>query len=279
MMSIVLLELKIEKIKKIVKKKINVNINRFKTQFLESRIRNRMYSTGKESLSKYVSFLEEDPLEVLELNASLSINVTEFFRNPKVWNLFEEKILPEVLKGSNDYQKIRIWSAGCATGDEPYSLAMMLYNFLETKERQFEIIATDINPTLVGVAKAGKYEAKKLKNIPDSLLSKFVEKIDDDLYKFNDDLKQFINFHVGDIASFNINHPVDVITCRNLLIYYDNDTKDLLFKKFYHTLKNDGFLVLGMAEIIPSSMNKNLFESVGLGQKIYQKIPDEPIMA
>lgn len=272
-----LAEPKINEIKKIIKKKINLNIDNFKTSFIERMIKKRMYFTGKKSLSEYISFLDEDSLEVLELNASLSINVTEFFRDPKVWNVFEQKILPEVFKRSNDNQKIRIWSAGCATGEEPYSLAMILSNFLKTKEKQFEIIANDINPTSVSIAKAGKYDGEKLKNIPDSLLSKFVEKIDDDLYKLNDDLKKSINFQVGDIVSFNIN-PVDVIICRNLLIYYSDDVKDLFFKKFYHTLRNDGFLVLGMTEIIPRSIKKNLFESVGLREKIYQKIPDESIM-
>lgn len=236
MMGTVLLEPEIKKIKKIVKKNINVNIDGFQTSFLEHRIRRRMLSTGIESLSKYVSFLDEDPLEVLEFNASLSINVTEFFRDPAVWNVFEQKILPKVIRQSNDEQKIRIWSAGCATGDEPYSLAMILANYLETKKKQFQITATDINPTLVGIAKTGKYEGEKLKNVPDTLFSKFVEKIDDDLYKFNDDLKKFINFQVGDVASFIIN-PVDVIVCRNLLIYYGNDAQDLIFKKILSYIK------------------------------------------
>ncbi|MCH7967248.1 MAG: protein-glutamate O-methyltransferase CheR [Thaumarchaeota archaeon] len=276
-MSAVILESQLKEIKKIVKKNIDVNIDHFETNFLSRRIERRMRIMGLKSSSKYVSFLDEDPLESLELNASLSINVTEFFRNREVWDVFQQKIIPKIIKLSNNYEKIRIWSAGCATGNEPYSLAMGLSNALKTKEKQFVIIATDMNPTSIEIAKTGKYESEVLKNIPNSLMSKFLEKIDDDLYKFNDGLKKFIHFQVGDVDSFNINQ-VDVIVCRNLLIYYSNDAKDLLFKKFHKTLKDGGFLVLGMAERIPSLMEK-FFESVELRQKIYQKVSAESIIA
>lgn len=275
-MSTVILESQINEVKKIIKKNINVNIDHFVTSFLSRRIESRMLKTELKSCSKYVSFLDEDPLEALEFNACLSINVTQFFRNRDVWDVFQQKVIPEVIKLSNNSETAHIWSAGCATGDEPYSLAMMLSNALETKKKQFKITATDINPTLIGIAETGQYESEKFKNLPNSFLLKFFKKVDDDLYKFNDDLKKNIHFQVGDIASFDINQ-VEVIVCRNLLIYYSVDAQDLLFKKFYKTLKDGGFLVLGMAERISPSMKKS-FEPVDSGVKIFRKIPSESIM-
>jgi len=143
---------------------------------------------------------------------------------------------------------------------------------LETKKKQFVITATDMNPTSIGIAKNGKYDGDSLKNIPNWFMLKFLEKIDDNLYKFNDDLKKLINFQVGNISSINVK-STDVIVCRNVLIYYGNDAKDILFKKFYNTLKDDGFLILGTFEKIPESTDK-FFEPVELAQKIYQKVSD-----
>lgn len=267
-MSVVILESHIKEIKQIVKKNASINIDHYVTSFLQRRIKVRMISSEIEQISKYVSFLDEDPLEALELNASLSINVTEFFRNQNPWDVFEQKVIPEISKSSNISDVISIWSAGCAVGNEAYSLAMMLSNALGKK--QFMITATDINPTSIGIAETGQYEYSLLKNISKLYLLKFLEKIDDNLYRFNDDLKKNISFQVGDITSHNIN-PVDVIVCRNLIIYYGDNAKDLIFKKFHKTLKDDGFLFLGMAETLPFPMKK-FFVPVELGSKIYRKI-------
>ena len=131
-MSAVILESQVKDIKKIIKKNINVNIDNYVTSFLKRRNQNRMHVTGIESYSKYISYLDTDPLEPLELNANLSINVTEFFRNQKVWDIFEQKIIPNVIQLSNNSEPIHIWSAGCAVGNEAYSLAMMLSNAVWT---------------------------------------------------------------------------------------------------------------------------------------------------
>lgn len=269
-MTATILECQIIDIKKIVRKKIDVNIDQYASSFLERRVQNRMNMMGIKSYAEYISFLDEDFLESFELNSILSINVTQFFRNQTVWDVFKQKIIPEIISLPSSDQPISIWSAGCAIGNEPYSLAMMFSDMLQTNEKKFKIVANDINPTSIGIAKTGQYESEKLKNIPNSFLSKFLEKIDDDLYKFSDDLKKTINFQVGDVASFNINH-VDVILCRNMLIYYADGAKELLFKKFHKTLNDGGFLVLGMAEDVPLSMKK-FFKTVDLGMKIYQKV-------
>lgn len=268
-MSIVITESEVNKIKKIIKKNTIVNIDRYVTSFLQRRILGRMFSTKKKICSEYISFLEKDPIEALEFNASLSINVTEFFRDQKVWEIFQQKVIPDVIKQSNE-SIVRVWSAGCATGNEPYSLAISLYNALESLTKNFIIIANDINETLVGIARTGKYDWDALANISFQDLEKHLEKIGERLFKFNFDLKKSINFHVGDIASFNINQ-VDIIMCRNVLIYYTDDSKDLLFKKFHSTLKDNGFLILGMFENIPSSMKAH-FKSISAPQRIYQKI-------
>ena len=274
-MDVAISESEIKDIKEAVKENIHVNIDNYVTSFLQRRIQNRMTVTGIKSYSEYISYLKKDSVESLALNANLSINVTQFFRNPEMWDAFKEKVIPEVIKLSNDIRPIHAWSAGCAVGNESYSLAMMFSDAVQTKNKKFRVTATDINPTSIGVAETGQYELEILKNVPKPSFLKFLEKVDDNLYKFRDDLKKTIHFKVGDIASFSISQ-VDIIMCRNLLIYYDDAAKDLLFKKFYRTLKDDGFLVLGMAEVIPRSM-KESFDVVDANVRIYRKNPSKPI--
>lgn len=276
-MSQVILDTHINEIKKIVKENADVNIDDYVTSFLNRRIQSRMCMIGIDSVSKYVSLLKNDFVEALEFNASLSINVTDFFRDQTVWDIFQEKIIPEVIKKSKDSDKIKVWSAGCATGNEPYSLAMMLANALEDVKKEFVITANDMNPTLVAIAETGKYEHQKLMKIPKLFFSKYLEKIDDELFQFKDDLKKSINFQTGKVSSIEI-YPVDIIVCRNLLIYYGEESKNDLFNKFYMTLKDYGILILGMFERLPPTMEK-FFENINAGQKIYRKIPLEKIEA
>jgi len=276
-MSQVILDTQINQIKKIVKENTDVNIDDYVTSFLNRRIQSRMCMIGIDSVSKYVSLLKDDFVEALEFNASLSINVTEFFRDQTVWDIFQEKIIPEVIKKSKDSDKIKVWSAGCATGNEPYSLAMMLANALEDVKKEFMITANDMNSTLVAIAETGKYEQQKLMKIPKSLFSKYLEKIDDDLFQFKDELKKSINFQTSKVNAIEI-YPVDIIVCRNLLIYYGEEAKNDLFNKFYMTLKDYGILILGMFERLSPTMEKS-FEIINAGQKIYRKIPLEKIKA
>lgn len=238
---------------------VGIDLTDFKVPFLTRRINARMMFKNIKSISEYVQLITNDPYEPLALYNSLSINVTECFRDPDVWNTFTTNVLPEIIKQKNG-KTIRIWSAGCATGQEPYSLAMMFNEAVGSTNTKFEIIATDMNKVSINIAMSGKYDLRSLKNIPSNLLPKYVQKIDDELYKIREDLTKSIKFQVADVSSFPID-SVDLIVCRNLLIYYGRDAQELLFKKFHKVLNKDGFVVLGMDETMIGTVGTKIFNA------------------
>lgn len=264
-------EQEIDSIKKEMLKSSRIDLNNFKLPFLIRRITTRMMARGVRTGSEYFRLLSEDPLEPLSLYKSLSINVTECFRNPEVWEVFSTSIIPKVLKNKNMDSPIRIWSAGCATGEEPYSLAMMLKYAIDSRNIELKIAATDINQASINIAKTGKYELKGLKNMPSHLFSRYVKKLDDDLYQINDDVKKSVNFQYGDILSTHLN-SLDIIVCRNLLIYYARDEQELIFKKFYDCLNKNGFVVLGMDETMIGTIGSKLFKVIHPRQRIFEKL-------
>ncbi len=260
----------IAKIKDQMFESIGTDLSDFKTPFLLRRINTRMVSKGIREGSEYAKLLSEDPIEALTLYNSFSINVTEFFRDTKVWGTFALEVIPQVIKQSTS-NEIKVWSAGCATGQEPYSLAIMLKESLANQKISFEITATDMNKVSIGIAKEGIYDEKSLKRIPTWLIPKYFEKLDNDLYKVRDDLKKSIKFVLGDVLTYPL-ASLDVVVCRNLLIYYSKTAQELLFKKFHNTLKNNGFVVLGMDETMIGTEGAKLFKAIFPRERIFQRI-------
>lgn len=259
----------IEIIKEQMLQNIGTDLSDFKTPFLLRRINTRMMAKGIREGSEYAKLLSGDPLESLKLYNSFSINVTEYFRDPKVWGTFASEIIPQILKQAKT-DSIKIWSAGCATGQEAYSLAILFKESLENKKINFEIIATDMNKVSIGIAKVGLYDEKSLKKIPTWLIPKYFEKTDDGLWLVRDDLKKNVKFILGDVLTCQL-EPLDVIVCRNLLIYYSKSAQELLFKKFSKSLKSGGFVVLGMDETMIGTEGVKLFSAIFPRERIFKK--------
>ena len=259
-------------IKKQLKENVGIDLKDFKTPFLVRRISERMMATGVKEGSEYARLLFSDPLEPLNLYNTFSINVTEFFRDPQVWDDFSAEVIPK-LKQNKSSEIVNIWSAGCATGQETYSLAMMFYEAFEEKTFDFKITGTDMNKTSISVAENGKYELKALKGIPQWAIKKYFKPLGGELYQVKKRLKSHITFKIGDILSKESN-SYDVIVCRNLLIYYGKTAQELLFKKFHTALKEKGFMVLGMNEAMIGTDGASLFKIINARSKIFQKKSD-----
>ena len=259
-------------IKKEMLDSAGIDLKNFKSQFLTRRVTARMLAKGVRAGSEYAQLLSQDPLEPLTLYNSLSINVTECFRDPSVWDIFTTEILPKMISRANSDKPIRIWSAGCATGQEPYSLAIMFKEAIGSSNVDFKIFATDMNKVSINIAKTGKFDPKSLKNIPSALLPKYVSKLDDELYQIHKDLIKNIEFSVGDVISKNMD-SLDLIVCRNLLIYYGRPAQELLFKKFYHSLNETGIVILGMDDSMVGTEGINFFKADFPRQRIFSKIP------
>jgi len=260
----------LKEITEFVHKKRGLNLSYFKPTFLSRRIGVRMKMLNMTSSLQYAELLNSNLNEVGTLYDSLSINVTKFYRDKKVWQVFENKIIPNLLKDSKISEKSRIWSCGCATGEEPYSLAIMFSEALDNPKNKIKIQATDINSHALQNARKGIYTTDNLKNLDALLITKYFKKIDSTKYQVIDKIKELVSFNNADITTFPISY-LDIIFCRNLLIYYGKEAQDLIFKKFYTVLKPNRFLVLGMDETLWGHKLQNSFLSLHPRDRIYQK--------
>jgi chemotaxis protein methyltransferase CheR len=263
-------ELDLKEITEFVHKKRGLDLSYFKPTFLSRRIVVRMKMLNMTSSSKYAELLNSNHNEVGTLYDSLSINVTKFYRDKQVWQVFENKIIPNLLKNTKSNDKLRIWSCGCASGEEPYSLAIMFNEAFKNSNKKFQILATDINSKSLQSARRGIYAPDNLKNLDSLIITKYFQKTNDGSYKIIDKIKDLVSFNLADISTFPISY-MDVIFCRNLLIYYGKDAQDLIFKKFQNVLKPNGYLVLGMDETLWGHKLQNSFLSLNPRDRIYQK--------
>ena len=260
----------LKEITKFIHIKRGLDLSYFKPAFLSRRIGIRMKMLNMTSSSQYAELLNSDFNEVGTLYDSLSINVTKFYRDKQVWQVFGNKIIPNLLKDTKPNEKLRIWSCGCASGEEPYSLAIMFSEAFKDPFNKFKILATDINSEALKHARTGIYTTDNLKNLDTLLITKYFKKTNDGKYKIIDKIKDLVTFNLADITTFPISY-LDIIFCRNLLIYYGKDAQDLIFKKFHNVLKPNKYLVLGMDETLWGHKLQNSFLSLNPRDRIYQK--------
>lgn len=260
----------LNEITKFVQKKRGLDLSYFKPAFLSRRIGIRMKMLNISNSSQYAELLNSDVNEVGTLYDSLSINVTKFYRDKQVWQVFGNKIIPKILKESKPIEKLRIWSCGCASGEEPYSIAIMFSEALGNTTNKIKILATDINSKALQHARKGIYTSDNLKNLDSLLITKYFKKTNDGNFKIIDKIKNLVSFNLADVTTYPISY-LDIIFCRNLLIYYGKDAQDLIFKKFHTLLKPNGYLVLGMDETLWGHKLQNSFSSLNSRDRIYQK--------
>jgi len=254
-------------ISKVMKEKLGKDLAQFKRPFLNRRISARMRAVGVVDGSEYAKLLATNVDEPKHLFKSFSINVTQFYRDLFVWQCLSSKILPEQAKRPHT---LKIWSAGCASGEEPYSLAILLQEGLG-KKTKFSIIATDISADAIGRAKNGQYTSQNIKNLSPDLISKYFVTTGKDLYTVNDSIKSLVAFEQGDILSYQIDR-VDLLTCRNVLIYYDKPAQELIFKKFHKSMAPDSYMVIGQDETMMGVTASNLFATTLTRERIYKSV-------
>lgn len=259
----------LDKIKKQVLEKTGFNLSYFKPTFLSRRINVRMKVLNITNGSEYADLLKSESDEILSLYDSISIHVTRFYRDKQVWDTLSKNIIPKLFDDGIN-KTIRIWSAGCATGEEPYSIAIMLQEFLQDKNYKIKIVATDINSNFLTEAKKGVFSINALENLNSNLIEKYFSNLDRDQYRINKKIKDMISFQLGDIGNFPISY-LDAVFCRNLLIYYNSNAQDKILNKFYQVTKENKFLVLGMDESFLGNKNSKNFIPLFPREKIYQK--------
>jgi chemotaxis protein methyltransferase CheR len=230
----------------------SINLSYYKEKQMKRRIDSLIKKNGFELYEDYVKALKTNTNLFNEFINYLTINVSEFYRNPEQWEVLKSEIFPMLLKRN---RKLKIWSAACSTGDEPYTLVMVLNNFIPLNE--ISIYATDIDKEALRKAKAGLYTEKSLEKLPKDYISKYFTK-NGDSYVVNNDVKSRVEFVQHNLLKDDYPTGCDLIVCRNVLIYFTEEAKAYVYNGFSKSLKQDGVLFIGSTEQIIMSNKYNL---------------------
>lgn len=241
-----------------LKDKRNFNLKNLQPSLINRRLNRRILELKIKSSEEYYNYLLNTDDELDELINSLLINYSKFFRNPLLFEYIANIILPEILTQRNigKEKSLRIWSAGCSSGEEPYSTAILINEFIKKNDIDFEfnLFATDIDTNALSKAKKGIYGFEAVGSVKYGLLQKYFKK-DDGLFYLSDDIKNMVSFSKYDVCDKKGFSPpqsifgdFDIVICRNLLIYYNHSSQEEICDKLLCSISNNGYLILGKVE-------------------------------
>ena len=256
----------------ILKEQQNFDLNSYKAVNMKRRLAAYLRSGNCQDPQQYSIALEDCADEQKKLIAALGIQVSQFFRNPSTFSVLEKRVLPELLRLSRrQNSKLRIWSVGCAHGEEPYSVALLLKK-MQQKEDQVAILGTDLSHEALKRAKSGYYTADRLKDVPADVLQKYFTG-HPHLYQITAEIRHLVQFFRHDIISEEAFYRADLILCRNLLIYFAREKQQQVLELLAGALSPGGYLVLGRAETLAPDC-RNLFHCVDPAERIYRRTVD-----
>jgi two-component system CheB/CheR fusion protein len=251
----------------------NIDFTQYKSPTILRRLHRRMAATGATTLPEYLTLLDEHPEEYQHLVASFLINVTEFFRDPPLVAYLQEQLLPDLVAHTRSHggpHEIRIWSAGCSTGEEPYSIAMLLAEALgpEALQVTVRIFATDVDADAIAFARRGRYPAAALANVPETLRARYFLPADG-AYEISKAIRAMVIFGEHDLGARPPFPHMDVVLCRNVLIYFTPELQRRALQLFAFSLRDGGYLVLGNAE--SANQLASYFGQVHPHLKVYRR--------
>jgi len=256
-------ERQLEILKKVVFKHGGLDCQYYKENYLKRRLAVRMRATGAETYQEYTQLLQGDPEEYDRLLDRLTINVSHFFRDPATYRTLQRLVLPVLEKRG----RARIWSAGCANGEEPYSLAMLFHERMPVG-RQTRILATDIDTTCLARAQQGIYKDASVAEVPFLLRQQYLEQREGQ-WAVRPEIKAGVAFQRLDLTGSMPPGPFDMIVCRNVMIYFNRQLQEHLIREFHRLLLPDGFLVLGKTEVLLAEC-RCLYTSLDISERIYR---------
>lgn len=238
-----------------------------KRDLVYSRLRRRLRQIDVASFSAYRALLADDSAELVRMINAITTNLTGFFREPHHFSYLEEELLPAL---AAERRRIRIWSAGCSSGEEPYTIAMSLRRSLPGIDgMDVRVLATDIDTDMVASGAAGRYPLSKAQPIPADLRRGYVRQVDEATVEMDDRLKALISFRsLNLLGEWPMSGPFDAIFCRNVVIYFDKPTQRTLFDRFADLLTPGGMLFIGHSE----SLFRVSERFQHLGRTIHRKI-------
>lgn len=241
-----------EKFKKDIYQLTKIDLNAYKERQMKRRIDSLITKNKATNYDDYVAMIKKDKEKFEQFVGFLTINVSEFYRNPDQWKLLEKEVFPELIKKYGN--RLKVWSAACSTGDEPYSLVMALSKFMPIS--QIKIIATDIDRQILDTARMGLYAEKSLLAVPAEFKSKYFTKVGSS-YKISDEIKSRVEFKQHDLLKDPYPTGCHLIVCRNVLIYFTEEAKEEVYRRFNNSLVTGGVLFIGSTEQIMSYRELN----------------------
>jgi two-component system CheB/CheR fusion protein len=243
----------------------------YKRTSLERRITKRMEAIDVSDYLDYVDYLEVHPDEFAYLFNTILINVTAFFRDPPAWETLAEEIVPELLERKGPGEPVRVWCAGCASGEEAYTVAMVLADAMGVQEflARVKLYATDVDEEALTTARHGSYTAKQVDGVPQAQLERYFERTDQRL-TFRKDLRRAVIFGRNDLVQDAPISRIDLLVCRNTLMYFNAETQGKILGRFNFALDPDGALFLGKSEMLTT--HADLFAPVNLKRRVFTKV-------
>jgi chemotaxis protein methyltransferase CheR len=258
-----------------------LDCRRYKSNYLKRRIQARLRAVSAATYADYAVYLDKTPDEYRLLQDKITVNVTEFFRDGSVWKYFYDTLLPQWWeKTSKDWQgrdaamqpKLRIWSAGCSTGEEPYSLAILCQRFFEIQgiKAPVSILATDLDEVCLAYAKKGRYAEEVLQAI-DPLNRLGFEKDSEEIIRVKQACREMVSFRRLNLISDEMPRGMHFIFCRNVMIYFTREEHTRLFGSFHRALAQDGIMVIGKTETLMGE-SRELFSGLSAKERVFLKV-------
>ncbi len=244
----------------------------FRRRGVQRKIERRLAEVGFSCFDEYLLRVKKDPEEQSRLSEILTVTISRFYRDRKVFDLLENSIIPAMIKNKKEKGEFKIWSIGCANGEEPYSLSMLWKTKFEKNfpEVRLAILATDINEALLERAREGKYKESSLKEVPEEIIRKFF-KTEDGFYAIDRSIRESVEFKKHDVIHEEPFSGMDIVFCRNLAFTYFSKEYQLdVLEKIFRSLKEGGRLITGRDETLPLAY-PTLFVPIFPIERIYQK--------
>jgi len=261
---------------KLIKNSADLDLSYYKRSSIERSINRRMRACGVRNLSEYASLLHRDPGELHTLISDVTVDFSLFFRDEKLFELLKQTILPQIIRQNkvSGEGPIRVWCAGCGAGQEAFSVAILLFEALKGNigREKITVFATDVDPSSLAKSRAGTYSAESVKNVPPSALERYFSF--DGCYRVKDFIKNLICYGKHNVLSNPPISRIDLLLCRNVLIYLDKEGQSVVLKKLRYAVRPGGYLVLGKSESLSQEVS-NSFTVVDRACKVFQRKEDD----
>ncbi len=260
------------KLFKLIENKYDVDFSLYKTPTIKRRITKRLEIHRCKNIDAYLRYIDKNPGEVTALYYDMLIGVTQFFRDKEAFSILEKSVLPTLLKDKKDHDEVRVWTPGCASGEEPYSISLLLHEYArKTKKKlKIKIFATDIDENILSKATDGLYSEESVKQVDSSILKRYFSRRDSGEYQVNPKIRKSIVFARHNILKDPPFTKMDLVTCRNLLIYIGEEAQESILGYFYFSLRADGALFLGPSETLGKF--QRAFKVIDRKWKLFQKL-------